>query len=290
MILAPSLQSGSRKQQFLAMKNLFCIFLVLALNSAFTSIDSTEFESVNYDSFKRGEKLEFQVNFGFFAIGEAEMVIDKNLYKINYRDCYKIDIYGRTSGMVDWVAKVDDHWGAYVDSLALVPHISYRNIKEGKYRKNEVVRFDHNVNLIETKVKDKKTGKFKEPKVYVAPSGIRDMMAGAMYMRTIDFSSMNNGDKFMIHGFFEDSFYDLELIYRGKEKVKTKAGKFNAFKFAPVIPDNELFDGEDSIVAWISDDENKIPLKIQAKMFIGNVSVELSKYQEVKHPVTSRIK
>lgn len=272
------------------MKNLFCIFLVLALNSAFISIDSTEFESVNHDSFKRGEKLEFQVNFGFFAIGEAEMVIDKNLYKINYRDCYKIDIYGRTSGMVDWVAKVDDHWGAYVDSLALVPHISYRNIKEGKYRKNEVVRFDHNVNLIETKVKDKKTGKFKEPKVYVAPSGIRDMMAGAMYMRTIDFSSMNNGDKFMIHGFFEDSFYDLELIYRGKEKVKTKAGKFNAIKFAPVIPDNELFDGEDSIVAWISDDENKIPLKIQAKMFIGNVSVELSKYQEVKHPVTSRIK
>lgn len=272
------------------MKRFFYLSIITFLSSAFITNEGQEYEPVSHDNFKRGEKLEFNVNFGIFSIGEAEMIIDNKSYKVNHRDCYKVDIYGRTSGMVDWVAKVDDHWGAYVDTAALIPHISYRNIKEGNYRKDEVVRFDHRVNLIEAKVVDKKTGKFKEPQVYVAPDGVRDMMAGALYLRTVDFSEMSVGDKFSISGFFEDSFYDLDLIYRGREKIKTKAGKFHAIKLAPVVPDNELFDGDDSVVAWVSDDKNRIPLKIQAKMFIGNVSVELKQYTDVKHPVASRIK
>lgn len=263
--------------------------LTLIICSAFVG-DEQKYKPIPHDNFARGEELKFNVKFGIFSVGEAEMLIDDNSYNINHRKCYKVDIYGRTSGMVDWVAKVDDHWGAYVDTVALIPHISYRNIKEGKYRKNEVVRFDHRVNLIEAKTIDKKTGKFKEPKVYVAPDGVRDMLAGALYLRTVDFSKMKKGDRFTINGFFEDSFYDLELIFRGREKVKTKAGKFNAIKLAPLVPDNELFDGEDSILAYVSDDENRLPLKIMAKMFIGNVSVELEDYSKTKHEVTSKIR
>ncbi|MEQ8477631.1 DUF3108 domain-containing protein [Fulvivirga sp.] len=272
------------------MKQLLLLISIGFGLSAFTFGDEPSYRVLEYDNFGRGERLEFSVNFGIFTIGEAEMIIDDKFYKVNHRECYKIDIFGRTSGMVDWVANVNDHWGAYVDSAALVPHISYRNIREGKYKKDEVVRFDHRVNLIETKVADKKTGKFKEPKVYVSQGEVRDMMAGALYLRTIDFSKMKKGDKFIINGFFEDTFYDLEMIYRGREKVKTKAGKFNAIRLAPVVPDNELFDGEDSVIAWVTDDENRMPLKIQAKMFIGNVSVELTDYKNTQHDVTSKIK
>lgn len=272
------------------MKKFIYLSVITLLSSAFITKEEPDYVAISHDNFKKGEKLEFNVNFGIFSIGEAEMIIDDKSYKINHRDCYKVDIYGRTSGMVDWVARVDDHWGAYVDTAALIPHISYRNIKEGNYRKDEVVRFDHRVNLIETKVIDKNTGKFKEPLVYVAPDGVRDMMAGALYLRTVDFSKMKVGDRFSISGFFEDAFYDLDLIYKGKDKVKTKAGKFHAIKLAPVVPENELFDGDDSILTWVTDDENRLPLKIQAKMFIGNVSVELKDYSDTKHPVTSRIK
>ena len=267
------------------MKKLFqSIGLFLPL-LAFTPGDSSIYTPIQYNSFARGEHLDYKVSFGIFSIGEAQMVIDNKFYKVNHRDCYKVDVYGKTTGMVDWVANVDDHWGAYVDSSALVPHISYRRIREGKYKKDEVVRFDHRVNLIEAKVKNKKTGEYKEPKVYVAPKDIRDMLAGYLYMRTIDFSKMKKGDIFTISGFFEDEFYELNIKYKGKEKIKTKAGKFRALKLEPIMPDNKLFDGENSILAWISDDENKIPLKVQAKMFIGNAGVELQDYHNIKNPL-----
>ncbi|MEM9859241.1 MAG: DUF3108 domain-containing protein [Bacteroidota bacterium] len=253
--------------------------------ASFKGSEKANYKTIEYSSFARGEYLEYKVNFGFFNIGEAKMIIDDKFYRINNRECYKVDVYGKTTGMVDWVANVNDHWGAYVDSSALVPHISYRKIREGKYKKDEVVRFDHKANLIEAKVKNKKTGEFKEPKVYVAPEGIRDMLAGFLYLRTIDFDHMKKGDVFRVNSFFEDEFYDLDIRYKGREKVKTKAGKFMALKLEPLMPENELFDGEDSILVWISDDGNKIPLKIQAKMFIGNTGVELKKYSNIKNPM-----
>ncbi|MTI19671.1 DUF3108 domain-containing protein, partial [Fulvivirga sp. RKSG066] len=252
------------------------ILLLLSLSAFMTADKDAVYPKVDYSSFARGEKLTYRVNFGIFTIGKGEMIISDKLYKINKRDCYKVDVYGKTSGMVDWVARVDDHWGAYVDTAALVPHISYRNIKEGNYRKNEMVRFDHEHDVLETKTINKKTGKWKEPILYGAPDNVREMLSGFLYLRTMDFSQMKKGDIFTISGFFEDMFYELDVKYRGKEKVKTKAGKFRAIKLEPIMPDNELFDGEDSILAWISDDENKIPLKVEAKMFIGHTGVELS--------------
>lgn len=265
------------------MSRVLSAVLLVVILSGFSGSEDTIYTPIKYNSFERGERLEYKVNFGFFTIGQAKMVIDDKFYRINGRDCYKVDIYGKTTGMVDWVANVDDHWGAYVDSVALVPHISYRKIREGRYKKDEVVRFDHRVNLIEAKVKNKKTGEFKEPKVYVAPPDVRDMLAGFLYMRVVDFDTLQKGDVFSVDGFFEDQFYELDIRYKGKEKVKTKAGQFNAIKLEPVMPENELFDGEDSILAWVSDDENKIPLKIQAKMFIGNTGVELKSYDNVKN-------
>ncbi|UII26309.1 DUF3108 domain-containing protein [Fulvivirga maritima] len=265
------------------MKNLLQLVIIFVTFSAFTIGDEGVYTDVPNDSFYKGEQLTYKINFGIFSVGEAEMVIQDNFYRVNHRDCYKIDVYGKTTGMVDWVAKVDDHWGAYVDSAALVPHISYRNIKEGNYRKNEVIRFDHRSNQIEAKVKDKKTGEYKEPNYYYAPEDIRDMLAGYLYLRTMDFSKMKKGDEFTLSGFFEDTFYELDVVYKGTDKIKTKAGKFKAIKLVPIMPDNKLFDGEDSILVWISDDKNKIPLKIEAKMFIGSTGLELSDYKNLRN-------
>jgi hypothetical protein len=180
---------------------------------------------------------------------------------------------------------VDDQWGAYIDTAALVPHVSYRKIREGKYKKDEVINFDHLNNKIEAKVFNHKTGKFKDPKFYDAPSQVRDLISGFMYLRTQDLSKVKVGDTVVISGFFEDTFYKLNIVYKGKEKLRTKAGRFNTLVFKPQMPENSLFKGKDSITAWFSDDKNRIPLKVSADMFIGSAGVELTSYSGLKNPV-----
>lgn len=262
----------------------FSLFLVFLL-SGFLSEDNDIYPPVKNQSFTRGEVINFKMTYGIFTVGKGSVNIHPKYFRINNRDCFKIDVHGKTVGMVDWVADVDDRWGAYIDTVAIVPHQFYRFIREGRYRKDEWTNFDHPNGKIEVKTLDKKTGKLKEPKYYDAPAEVRDMVAGFLYLRNMDLSKTKIGDTISVKGFFEDEFYNFKIIYSGKETIRVKAGKIRTLVFNPVMPKNKVFDGENSVTAWFSDDKNRIPVKINAEMFIGSAGVELTDYAGLKNPL-----
>ncbi len=266
------------------MNKAFLSAFALFLLSGFLKEDRV-YPPVKNESFMRGEVINFKMTYGFINVGKGSVNIDSRYHKINNRDCFKIDVYGRTVGIVDWVADVDDRWGAYIDTAALVPHQFYRFIREGKYRKDEWTNFDHINRKIEVKTLDKKTGKLKEPNYFDAPAQVRDMVAGFLYLRNMDLSRIKIGDTISVKGFFEDEFYNFKIVYRGKETIKVKAGKIRTIVFKPVMPKNKVFDGENSVTAWFSDDKNRIPVKIDANMFIGSAGVELTDYSNLKNPL-----
>ena len=47
------------------------------------------------------------------------------------------------------------------------------------------------------------------------------------------------------------------------------------------MPENKLFGGDDPIRLFLSDDKNKIPLKVHASMFVGSVQVDILKADNV---------
>jgi len=256
---------------------------LFVLLSSFTGGARKDFIALKNTSFGKGEVLEYRVNFGFFTVGKASTVIEKKIFTMNSRPCYKVDAYGETLGFVSWITKVNDQWGAYIDTAALVTHVSYRKIREGNYRKDEIITYDHDKLQAEVKVMNKETGTYGEPKYYQTPDNVRDMVAGFMYLRVIDFDKYRKGDTLAISGFFEDTPYNMKIIYAGKDNVSTKIGKIPCHKLVPVMPDNKLFDGENSITCWISNDGNKIPIKIQAKMFIGSTGIELVGFKGLRN-------
>nr|WP_316929175.1 DUF3108 domain-containing protein [Nitritalea halalkaliphila] len=67
----------------------------------------------------------------------------------------------------------------------------------------------------------------------------------------------------------------MKLIYEGRETLKTKLGTYETMLFTPVMPPNKLFKGEYPVTVWISDDANKIPLKIKAKLVVGALHMDL---------------
>ena len=264
--------------------NRTAIGMVLFLGlTAFAVNKQLDLPAVTNKSFGVGEEITYRVNFGIFTVGSAITRVDKRIFEINSRPSYKVDAYGATSGMVSWITKVDDQWGAYIDTAALVTHVSYRKIKEGRYRKDELTTFDHAANKAEVKVRNKETGVYDDAKVYDTPNNVRDLVGGFLYLRVIEFSKLHKGDTITISGFFEDTSYNLKIIYDGKEVIDTRVGKIKCLKLVPIMPDNKLFDGENSITCWISDDMNKIPVKIQAKMFIGSTGIEMIGFRGLRN-------
>src|SRR5690606_33816164 len=110
--------------------------------SAFITQD-TGLRSVVNNSFTTGEELKYRVHYGFINAGTATMKIDNKIHMINGRPTYKVDVFGKSTGVFDVFTKIRDNWGAYIDTAAILPHRGYRNIEEGKYRKYEVTDFDH---------------------------------------------------------------------------------------------------------------------------------------------------
>ena len=244
----------------------------------FSFINEFEYRKIKNTSYERGEKLLFRAHYGFVNAGFGEVTISNKLYKINDRICYKIETVGKSSNSFDFFIRVRDTWKSYIDTSSIIPHKFYRHIEEGKYRKTEEVFFDHQAQNL--RVVDKKR---KIDKEYKVPTNVQDLVSGFYYLRNTDFNALSINDTIDIPGFLEDEVFDLQLVYRGKGKVKTKLGKFMALKLTPIMPDNSLFDGEESIRVWISDDKNKVPLKIEADMFIGAVELDLEKASGLKY-------
>jgi hypothetical protein len=268
------------------MRNRICIGIgLIFLLTAFSGDRNDTYPAVKNDSFSRGEVLKFKMTYGIFTVGRGSANIHPNYFKLNERDCYKVDVYAETVGMVNWVTDIKDQWGAYVDTAALVPHMFYRRQREGHYKKDEQTYFDHPNRKIKVRSIDKATNKWKDPLYYDAPAQVRDMISGFLYLRIMDLSRVKINDTVHVAGFFEDEFYNLRIIYKGKESIRTKVGKVNTIVFKPVMPKNQLFDGENSITAYFSDDRNRIPVKINAQMFIGSAGVELTDYSGLRNPL-----
>ena len=114
---------------------------------------------------------------------------------------------------------------------------------------------------------------------------MQDLVSGYFYLRTVDYGRLRIGDTIKVSAFLEDKTYDFRIKYLGKEKIDTKFGTINAIKLSPIMPSNGLFNGENSIKLWLSDDRNKVALKIEAEMFVGSVEIDLKHYQGLRNPM-----
>ncbi|WP_373496279.1 DUF3108 domain-containing protein [Aquiflexum sp.] len=225
-------------------------------------------------AFQNGEELTFKVSYGFLDAAEAKMVVNPQISSMNSRPTYKIDVFGQTLGIFK-LFKVNDNWGSYLDTAKIIPYQSYRHIEEGKYRKHERVIFDHNKKNAHVRLYDRENKNLVETKDYNIPSNVQDIVSGFYLLRTMDLKKLKKGDTVTLTGFFDKEIYNLKLIYSGKESVSTKIGKFDTFVFSPIMPKNKLFRGERPVTVWISDDKNKIPLKIKAKLMVGSLDMEI---------------
>jgi hypothetical protein len=260
------------------------IFLVFPMLFAFIPGPSNQYRALKNNNFRKGEKMTFRLHYGLFNAGEAIFEVSPDLYKVNSRVCYKITVFGRSTGAFDMMMRIRDTWGTYMDTSALLTQRSYRDVEENNYRLKEYINYFPLDGI--ARVERHHKGEFHEE--YKIPTNIQDIVSGFYFLRTLDYSRMKKGDIISVDAFFEKDLYDFKVKYNGTETVKTRFGKINAIELVPILPDNQLFEGGNAISCWISNDENRMPLKVKARMVVGAVEIDLESYAGLKHPVCFR--
>lgn len=265
-----------------AMK-LFAIITTVAIVLTSLAFKVREYRYIPNDSFDTGEVLKYRVHWGMVNAGEAVMKVSDTYFNVNGRPCYKIDVFGNTIGLVDVAIKIRNNWGAYVDTASIIPHKAYRYIQEGRYRKNEMVNFDHENDVATVLKLDKETRKLKEKKNFEVPNDVLDIVGGYYFLRTIDYDNYKEGDIIKVDSFFGDEIYNLEIRFLGRETIDTKVGEINAIVMAPSLPNNDFFSGGDPVKVWISDDKNKVPLKVKAEIAVGAIEIDIKEMKNLRN-------
>ena len=253
------------------MKKYLFLFLLTIIS---ISLKAQELIMVNEPVFKVGEQLSYRLKYGFFTAAEAELSIQNTDIKYNGHPAYHIVVEGKTAGSFDVFYKVRNRYESYVDQKTLLPYYYAENRHEGSWKHSDKVSFDHETNKITA---NKGT--------YPSTGKVFDFVSAYYFARTIDVSKMHVGDKFELKYFLDDGINSLGITYVGKERVTCSMGTFNCLKFNPTIIPGRIFKKNSKLYLWITDDNNRIPVKAQVEVIVGSVTMDLTGAKGLKFPL-----
>lgn len=254
------------------LKKILFLCFVFALSSF---VVSDSYRYLPNTSFKAGEYFEYKVKFGFLPIGEATVDVNQQIYSVNNRPCYRINILGKTTGLTD-LFHIRNNYRSYLDTAAILPQKFLMSVQENNYKKDQTIIFDHMANAA---VREQG----KEKKSFKLPDNVHDVVSGYYFLRTIDFSKVKAGESVSSNMFFDDEIYNMKVKFNGRGVIKTRFGKINVIKLNPVLPPNNMFEGEDAIRIWVSDDKNRVPIRIEIDFSVGSASMELKDYRDTRY-------
>ena len=83
--------------------------------------------------------------------------------------------------------------------------------------------------------------------------------------------------------FDDDGIYKFKLKYLGKEILRTKFGKVECLKFKPYVKSGRIFKEQESLTLWVSNDLNRIPIRIKADLAVGSLKADLDGFNGLKN-------
>lgn len=229
-------------------------------------------------AFDTGEWFKFRIHYGMFTASYATLQVQDGL--VNGKEMYHIKGRGKSTGLLSLFFKVDDDYQTYFDKTTGNPQRFIRKISEGGHTKDVQIDFNH----------QKKTALVHDIKHQVKTSheiknGTQDMLSAFYYLRNnVDTKNLIIGKEYKINLFFDKENFDFKLKFLGRELVETEFGMVPCLKFRPYVQSGRVFKEKESLTVWISDDKNRIPIRLQADLAVGSIKADLDAYKGLKHP------
>lgn len=216
-------------------------------------------------AFTRGEKLSYRVHYGLINAGEATLEVTADTTIIGKRPTLHLVGKGNSVGAFNWFFKVRDKYESFIDEESMMPWLFVRKVEEGNYKLNRTILFNQ---YKQKAIIDKKE--------YKIPEYCQDLLSAFYYARTLDLQNAQLNDTITINTFFDKENYPLMIKYIGKEIIDSDIGEIRCLKFRPMLQVGRVFEEEEDMTIWISDDSNKVPVRVQADVLVGSIKMDLN--------------
>jgi hypothetical protein len=242
------------------------------------SLKAFRLRKVRNDAFGVGERLVFDVSYGPVTAGEASMTVTR-IDTVAGRKCYRIQFGVNSLPSFSWIYRVEDRYLTYIDIETIAPLKFEQHVREGGFSMDFIAEFDQVKHLART-----------PDGVYPIPEYVHDILSAFYYVRTLDLSGKKAGDTMTLFNFYRDKSHELVVKILGRQEIEIEAGTFNSIVVEPMVKEGGLFKSEGRIVVWLSDDDQKVPLRVNTKVVIGSIDTELREYSGLPRPIKARIR
>ncbi|UTW64265.1 DUF3108 domain-containing protein [bacterium SCSIO 12741] len=223
-------------------------------------------------AFQKGESVTYLCHYGLIKAGEATLTVTNEDSLIDGHPVYHMVGIGKTLSVFEWFYKVRDRYETYLDTSTLAPRKFVRRVNEGGY----IIDRDYHFVPEDSVVNTQRKGTIK------TPADVQDMLSSFYYLRALDFTQAKKGDLYRINAFMDYEMWPFYVRFEGKENLEIGMGEFECYKFSPVVQKGRVFRSDEDVEVWVSADENKIPILVKAKIFVGSVKLELTGHQNLK--------
>ena len=209
-----------------------------------------------------GEVLHYSAGFRFFPAGRAELSFVSD--SLNGEQVYILSTSIKTNSFLDKFYEVRDEITAWLnpESLSLLKTI--QNIREGSYHRDHEAIIQGDSLALWDEQSRKLPGKVYEPVAFI------------YYLRS---QNLQLGDSYQFYSYSRKKIREVVVHITGSETVKVAAGTFSCLKVEPVSNDGKpLLKNNGEMRVWLSDDNLKLPIKIEMKTNIGNMIMKLKDY------------
>ena len=232
-----------------------------------------------HQAFGDGEWFRFRIHYGVFNTSFATLSVNETSLK--NQPVYHVVGKGKSTGLLHLFFKVDDNYETFIHKNTGSPLRFIRKIDEGGHTKDIQIDFDHETStaLVFNKKHNRK-------ETFRVQPNVQDMLSSFYFLRNnLDVQSIEKGEMMNLNMFFDNENYDFKLKFLGREVLKTKMGNIAALKFKPYVMAGRVFKEKESLTVWVSDDANRMPLKIQADLAVGSLEADIDAFKGLKHPL-----
>lgn len=222
--------------------------------------------------YKEGERTSYDISFEGLSVAFADMEI-KNTILLNNTPTYHIVAKARTASFFDLFFKVRDLYETYIDTAEIIPVRFYRNIQEGGHKKTQNYSFFHKKSKV--LVKDTSYNIFEKT---------QDMLSAFFYARTFSTENLTKNKRFSVPIFMDEENFNLDILYLYNEVLETEIGMINCMVFKPTMQEGRVFEDGEKMKVWISDDNNRLLIKVETEVWAGTIKAELIDVKNTRYP------
>jgi hypothetical protein len=250
----------------------YAVVSLLGLMAAFLSGFDVPAPAPMALPFQAGEELTFELRWLGVSVGVATLSVGP-LSRVDDHDVLPLLSLARSHSFFSTFYEVDDRVESHFDPRRLLPRAYRIRLQEGSYRVHREVLFDPE--------QQRATYSKNHQPARLVPTGeaAQDPLSSLYVVRTLP---LKVGESVYLPIFDRGKTWMTEIQVLARERLQLPVGTINTLKVKPLLRTGGIFRREGDLLIWLSDDAQRVPVQMQARITIGSVSARLVQVKGVE--------